>query len=213
MKTRMFASLFATQLISSLSLGKTIKSISDCPKQGVKGDSKLNVQKNRADIPTANDIKSWKLVDLSSIEEPDKWKSGSDRSSLIGLGEGTPVQVTGYLLMVRQGGKEACNCGLSGVANTDLHLVLGKKSTTTESKSVTGEITPRIKLNHPQWTKAKLNNIADEELEVRVTGYVLLDTQHIGKSTPVRSTNWEIHPITQFEVKKNGQWVTLGDFN
>jgi hypothetical protein len=91
--------------------------------------------------------------------------------------------------MVRQGGKESCNCGLSGITNTDFHLVLGKKPTTTEAKSVTGEITPRIKLNHPQWTKAKLNNIADDELEVRLTGYVLLDTQHIGKSTPVRSTN------------------------
>ena len=114
--------------------------------------------------------------------------------------------------MVRQGGKEACNRGLSGVVNNDFHLVLSSKPTNTEAQSVTGEITPRIRLNHTGWTKAKLNSIADDELEVRITGYIILDTQHVGKSTPVRSTNWEIHPITEFEVKVGGQWVTLDNY-
>lgn len=67
-------------------------------------------------------------------------------------------------------------------------------------------------LNHPEWTKIKLNVISHDEPEVCVTGYVLLDTQYIGKSIPVRATNWEIYPITEFEVRVNGSWVTLDSY-
>ena len=35
---------------------------------------------------------------------------------------------------------------------------------------------------------------------MRVTGWAMLDTQHVGKATPVRKTHWEIHPVTKFEV-------------
>jgi len=33
---------------------------------------------------------------------------------------------------------------------------------------------------------------------VRVTGWLMLDTKHISNPL-VRSTNWEVHPITKFE--------------
>jgi hypothetical protein len=52
---------------------------------------------------------------------------------------------------------------------------------------------------------------------VRVTGWLMLDTEHI--SLPItRSTNWEVHPVAEFEVctltrcRAEEGWVTLDEF-
>lgn len=209
MKTRRLIIVFCILLTHSLIFAQPIL---NCASMGIGGDPKLNIKKNKTDSPQTSDVIDWKLADIKAIDEPDSWQSGKVRSTLVALGEGKPVRVKAYLLMVRQGGKESCNCNLSGVVNNDLHLVFGKKPSALEPQSVTGEITPKIRLNHTGWTKSKLNVIADDEIEVRITGYVLLDTQHVGKSTPVRATNWEIHPITEFEVKVGNLWVPLDQY-
>ena len=54
---------------------------------------------------------------------------------------------------------------------------------------------------------------------MRVTGWLMLDTQHIERPI-TRSTNWEVHPVTEFEVctstvarcRAGEGWVTLDDF-
>ena len=61
---------------------------------------------------------------------------------------------------------------------------------------------------HPNWVPDRLNDF--EGKLVRVTGWLMLDTAHIHHSvllpgeSPrgplVRVTNWEVHPITKFEV-------------
>lgn len=82
-----------------------------------------------------------------------------------------------------------------------------------EKRSLTAEITPRLR---PEgWTIAKLRRLVREGgvptddadvavikrpfADVRVTGWVMLDTQHISKPIDRRS-NWELHPVTKFEV-------------
>ncbi len=75
-----------------------------------------------------------------------------------------------------------------------------------EKKSLTAEIGPRLRI-----TSAAIGSETDSDREfkllqrlakdftyVRVTGWAMLDTQHI--STPInRLSNWEIHPVTKFE--------------
>jgi len=49
------------------------------------------------------------------------------------------------------------------------------------------------------WTFTKLKNLADNKKFVKAIGYLMLDTQHI--SNPLaRLTNWDIHPVTNFQV-------------
>jgi len=66
-----------------------------------------------------------------------------------------------------------------------------------ERRSITAEITPRLRPDG--WTIAKLRSLARRFAYVRVTGYAMLDTQHISKPIDRRS-NWELHPVTKFEV-------------
>ena len=100
-----------------------------------------------------------------------------------------------------------------------------------EKRSLTAEITPRLRPDG--WTIAKLRelvrsggvpaddtdtatNIKRPFAYIRVTGWAMLDTQHISKPIDRRS-NWELHPVTKFDVCmttvaacKSGQgWSTL----
>lgn len=83
-----------------------------------------------------------------------------------------------------------------------------------EKRSLTAEITPRLRPDG--WTIAKLRKLVREGsvpadasdtttnvkrpfAYVRVTGWAMLDTQHISKPIDRRS-NWELHPVTKFEI-------------
>jgi hypothetical protein len=193
---------------------KQIKSIADCPPNGIGGDSKLNHAKNRTDAPTGT-IKNKKFGQIAAMEssEPSTWSQGADRSSLEALGEGTAVRMEAFLIKVKHYTKpsETCNCKLPLEENNDFHLVLGNTPETTEDNSLTAEMTPRVRLHdHPEWTYAKLQQLAGSEIKIRVTGYLMLDTQHL-HGGPHRLTNWEIHPVTEFEVKLAGTWKKLDD--
>ena len=66
-----------------------------------------------------------------------------------------------------------------------------------KATAVTAEITPRFR--KPGWEFEKLDYLGEEKFYVRVTGWLMLDTEHVNNPI-VRATNWEIHPVTKFEV-------------
>ena len=107
--------------------------------------------------------------------------------------------MTGYLLRVKKElSGESCNCKLKTLADTDLHIVIVARRTDPEATSVTVEMTPRVRAdNHPEFTFDKVK--PNEGKYVRVTGWLLLDTEHISNPL-VRATNWELHPVTKFEI-------------
>ncbi len=189
-----------------------INSIADCPDIGVGGDSKLNHVKNRTDSPEATDVHNHALSWIGNITQPTSWQKNKSRASL-SAHEGKAIQVQAYLLKVTHypSGSESCNCSLTGEENNDFHLVLGSTKTTAEENSITGEMTPRVRPNHPNWTFNKLKDIKTAKTKVRITGWLMLDTQHI--ANPInRKTNWELHPITKFEVKQpDGTWKSLDE--
>lgn len=172
----------------------------DCPTEGCGVDGSLNTAKNRTDIPNEAEVQQKTIAKIAAFKRPKVWAWNQSRALLESWGEGTPLRVTLYLQKVSKypGGAEACNCNLKGEENNDYHLVLGRTKNAPEKQSMTAEITPRIRRTN--WTYERLNALADERAYVRVTGWAMLDTQHIGKPTPVRRTHWEIHPVTQIEV-------------
>ena len=101
--------------------------------------------------------------------------------------------------------------------DTDNHTVLvdsGVKNPTLktdECRSVTAEFTPRARLDHPNFTRDKLNPLIDPnwkpnqlnasgKLLVRVTGLLLFDSKHFFETALNRDTNWEIHPILRWSI-------------
>lgn len=185
------------------------RNLNSCPPQGCGGraDFLLNRAKNRVSRPATSDVIDMTLDDIRHIEQPDTWQANKNRSELQGpRKEGQPVRVMGYLWKAKREHAESCNCGLDasgapGELLTDIHMVLTDHPDDAEALSVTAEITPRVRARRPNpvtwtWSKIKLLN----GKFIRVTGYLMLDTEHLIHNPLVRSTNWEVHPITKLEV-------------
>jgi len=191
----------------------------NCPQKGCGGDPLLNVRKNL--LTAAASPQTYTRADFVKLKFPKSWKSGTPRTKLNEWGEGTPVVYEAYLMKVKhyQDGIEACNCNLTLDRNNDFHLVtVTSKNENKEKTSITGEITPRFR--PAGWTLTKLQKLARDRAYIKMTGYLMLDTQHVGESVPARVTHWEIHPVTAFKVcngtvtscKAGNDWQDLSDY-
>lgn len=197
--------------------GPCVSTIGQCPAEGCGGDAELNKLKNVEDA--ADNPQGMAIDDIVAIKQPKKWTSGQNRASLAELGEGDPVVIEGFIIHAKQAEAESCNCNLNGRAATDFHVNLVSDPDLTVDDSVVAEITPHIRPKG--WTLTKLQSLAGERSYVRVTGYLLFDSQHVSVSGGPRATLWEIHPITAFEVCSGGNpkacqqgetWQPLEDF-
>jgi hypothetical protein len=65
--------------------------------------------------------------------------------------------VEGYLVAIKVQGGEGTNCGFTEAANVDWHVALVETSGDGEAESTVVEVTPRIRRNHPNGTKTRLN--------------------------------------------------------
>lgn len=193
-----------------------ITSLSDCPDTGCgNGDGLLNQKKNRTD-DTPDNIQTRTLSQIRAFSQPTSWTRNQSRAS-IAFREDRGVVVKAYLRDARTSGSETTNCKLGGQDNNDFHLDLVGTKNAAKSTAVTAEITPRLRRSG--WDFGKLDFLGEEKYYVRVTGWYTLDTMHIANPI-VRATNWEIHPVTKFEVCTltkfkcdQGQgWVLLEDF-
>jgi hypothetical protein len=195
---------------------RTVRSIADCPDDGCGrgGDGPLNRMKNRTEQPASPEEQT--LAFLRGLRQPRRWPLGQERSSLA-ANESRAVVVTAILRDARASGSETTNCQLSGRANNDFHLDLVSRRNDPKARAVTAEVTPRVR--PAGWTFGKLDTLGNRKMFVRVTGWLTLDTQHVSNPL-VRSTNWEIHPVTKFEVctstvtacRGGSGWVALEDF-
>jgi hypothetical protein len=147
------------------------------------------------------------LNQIKHISQPASWTVGKNRDTLKGdKREGQAVRVMAFLWVAKREHGESCNCGLDapgkpGELLTDIHMVLNNKMSDPEAISVTAEITPRVRAERPDpktWTWSNIKGLKGKF--VRVTGYLMLDTEHLIHNPLVRATNWEVHPITKLEV-------------
>lgn len=182
-----------------------LNDITDCPDTGCGPslDPLLNQQKNiRSDDGTAVVMT---IQQMKALPDPvPGFSVGDDRAPLAALGEGKKITVMAKVLVVRKGGGESCNCKLLKVADTDNHMVLVDAILThptlakNEATSVTAEFTPRVRLDHPNLSRAKLSPLiaaANGALKVKVTGVLMFDSEHSLGGHLKRKNNWEIHPV------------------
>lgn len=145
-----------------------------------------------------------------------------DRAPLVALGEGSLVQLQGYVKLARQEGAESVNCG-SNVPNDpayhDIHISIVLSPADSECSGVVVEMTPHHRPE--EWTPQLVNQVAQAGLLVRVTGQRMFDSSHTPcisgaplSGDPARISLWEVHPIYKFEVCSQGNcsgggWVPL----
>ena len=163
----------------------------------------LNTDKNRTDVPGESDYVDIGWSDLENLP--------SDRVSDF---VSAPVRTVGYLShkinVENQGSGESTNCHLTADNEVDWHIYLTDSSAQPISQAIIVETTPRTRPQH-RWTAAMLTPLVDSQTKVRISGWLMYDTEHIGAIGTQRDTVWEIHPITKIEVQRNGQWVNLDD--
>jgi hypothetical protein len=218
-------------------------SLAACPDEGCGKtfDANLNKLKNirSDDRPATLRTLTW----VKKLDDPENFSSGGSREELKALGEGDKIAVVAYVLIARaELGGESCNCGLQTPKDTDNHLVLVTKTTvdkfplgktaaanklvlhSREAESETAEFTPRVRLDHPNFTREKMqpliNATPKKALLARVTGLLLFDSEHFIRFPLNRKNNWEIHPVLKMEFCTTGNnckatddigWKSLDD--
>jgi hypothetical protein len=165
----------------------------------------LDKHKNRFHPPGSNDIDG--SVTLSKMLEP-----GDD---LDRFDEEKGARVAGFVIKVKVGGVETCNCKARADVDRDTHIELALSRDADPTEVVIVEVTPRfraqMKAKGIDWTTEALNSSGPDGLRgkfVEVTGWLLFDSAHIseaenthpGGSHNWRATCWEIHPITDLKV-------------
>ena len=173
----------------------------------------LNRQKNRWSPPDS--LKDYSIeqvvaflhtdLDLAGKKRRDNWNTAA--ISQLSLYEKVGARVEGYLIAAKQTGPESCN-GKSDSLR-DFHIWIGASPDDTKANGLIVEMTPYYKELHPEWRLRYLQALIDRHSKVRVSGWVLWDEEHpeeVGKS---RGSQWEVHPVTKFEVYSGGTWTDL----
>ena len=175
----------------------SINLIAQCPVEGKAKNAKeaaANKLKNR-------DIVKGVIIDSITLGKILSPGEDSHRFS-----QNSYVKITGFLVEVKPGGQESCNCEEKLDTLTDTHIYIGQSPNAEKSDCMIVEITPRWK---------KLNKGVYVSLmkgkEVNVCGYLFYDEEHKGnaKNTCKVCTNtWrktviEIHPVVNIELTGN----------
>lgn len=223
--------------------------LSSCPTSGCyPADSDhgvMNMQKRnipRTGQPVTLTFKDF--GDLQDVAEKSVGAGGdipaTDRKKLNNLrvsggevGEGTLVQITGYLvgdpLPAHANTQESVNCSLLHVANNDFHIPFAETADSTDYEGIVVEMIPQGRDSHPGWNLPTLHKVMKMQKQVLVEGQLFYDNEHVVNKDPedpiggqpARSSLWEVHPITKFLVCNSGtcdparqtEWKDLAEFD
>jgi hypothetical protein len=161
----------------------------------------LNKNKNRTDTPADSDYIDLGWNQLAGLPTAHV----SDFVS-------APVRAVGFLshkINVENGGTgESTNCHKTADDEVDWHIYFTEASNQPISAAIIVETTPRTRPQH-KWTTSTLSALVNSTTQVRISGWLMYDSEHVNVIGTQRATVWEIHPITKIEVRKNGNWVDL----
>jgi hypothetical protein len=176
-----------------------------CGAKGNTGNKKmqeLNNNKNRTDEPGPDEY------------VPIDWDVMANLSAdAVNEIQGAPVTVVGYLsnkvnVESRSPG-ESTNCNLLDPDEVDWHMYLTDKPKQQIKFSIIVETTPRVRPHH-KWTTDMLTPYVNHSKQVRISGWLLYDFQHLNVVGKERGTVWEVHPITRIEVQNaQGEWANI----
>jgi hypothetical protein len=180
----------------------------DCPMVGTgksAANKALNRLKNRFTSPDESDID--KNVTLAAMLAP-----GDDTDR---FDPQEAAKVVGYVINVKVGGKENCNCQATNPIDMDAHIELALHKDAPKNQRVVVEVTPRFRLLKKEkgidWSTESLEKTTGTGIKgkwVEVTGWLLFDDIHRdgaentnpGNPMNWRATCWEIHPVTDINV-------------
>jgi Bacterial SH3 domain len=183
-----------------------------CGPSGNGGDSATNLRKNRTDVPDSYHEVPFDAVASLPYPHPaptNRQQWTNQQLDAIKPYEGVAISVVGYIAALKPEGKESTNCGWTKASEVDWHIPVVRQPGQGEPDAVVTETTPRIRASHPKWMIPTLTSSKDNQTQVRISGWLMLDPVHVNHLGRFRTTLWEIHPITKIEVWVNNQWVDI----
>lgn len=187
-----------------------------CPASGfafTKQRREVHRLKNRTAIPQPADFDTAVTLEkmLESGDDHNRWSATR------------AARVEGYVVSIANGPLELSNCYLP--CSRDIHLHIGLRPDAPPREQLVLEITPRMQ----EWARRQGvgdngdapsylgRNWSEASLRAEMLnhwcsfeGWLLFDSHHAGESENTapgrtanwRATAWEIHPITNFEIKR-----------
>jgi hypothetical protein len=158
----------------------------------------LNRHKNRWKIPATLPIDPQ--VTLTTMLAPGDDEGRFDQEKA--------AKITGFVINVKVGGNESCNCNETKPVDRDTHIELALAPGAPEIQRVIVEVTPRLRQEiGSKWTTSALQTSIKGKW-VEISGWMLFDTMHLheaentnpGGARNWRATCWEIHPVTKITV-------------
>jgi hypothetical protein len=184
-----------------------------CPVQGSATTARLQAldrDKNRSNPPGPDDVDTD--VTLAAMLAP-----GDDETR---FENNRGAKIIGYVVKVKSGSSETCNCKATTPDDRDTHIQLALSPDAPANQCVIVEVTPRLRLRTKEsereeapsdWSTSALQSHGGGGVLgkwVEVTGWLLFDIEHVavaentnpGHAGNERATCWEIHPITDIQV-------------
>jgi hypothetical protein len=162
----------------------------------------LDTHKNRVDIPAEDSYIpiDWDVMANLPSSSPDDL-------------QGAPVMVKGYLshrIKVQdEKPGESANCNLIQPNEVDWHIYLTAQRNQGIAQALIVETTPRTRPLH-HWNESALAKLVNTNTQVRISGWLMYDFQHVPEIGTERATVWEVHPITRIEVTDGkGGWTDV----
>jgi len=174
-----------------------------CPESGFALSAErreLQRLKNRTTIPQPKDFDT--AVTLEKMLEP-----GEDSRRWSAT---KAARVEGYVASIANGPIELTNCSWPG--SRDIHIHIGRRPDAPPREQLVLEVTPRMRewavRQGWDWSEEKLKDVMLNRW-CSFEGWLLYDLHHAGESENTapgrannwRATAWEIHPITNFQIK------------
>lgn len=200
-------------LIISLFLSSYVSAQTPCPIKGDKSNLKfehLDSLKNRSHVGNQIDTTVTLAKILAKGEDSKRFKSSQY------------VCLTGYVILVKEGGLETCNChGFKDIEHKepmtkdeqkqveDIHIELAMKLSDGATQAVIVEINRFTKLIHPEYTVANLKKLLLNQ-KVTLEGWMFFDEEHTQNAVNTnqtgtnlwRATCWEVHPVLIINIIK-----------
>jgi hypothetical protein len=200
---------FAAILAGSRLLAQPAHAVSRCPPEGDATKAKmkqLNEARARLDDVTDDDVDD--SVSMEEICEP-----GDDR---LRWQDGQGVEITAYVIEVRDGGASSSNCHSPRSADHDTILELGTSAGTLDDAHrfyaiVTPQWRQAVATDHRDWSTAGLRAHYVQRW-VTVRGWLLfnpdaaassLHTSELAGPGVSRMSAWEIHPVTSLDLEED----------
>jgi len=166
----------------------------------------MNRKKNRYNIPLGSDFDN--SVTFSSFIA-----KGEDQNR---FNENKAVELIAWVLDVKWGSNESCNCNQPGQNFQDVHIeLIPTKYTTSKKKVIVAEITPRLREMIFDELGISMSNTKlktkFKKHKVKIRGWLMFDWEHVTDAVNTdpddvyyrdnnRATAWEIHPVTSLEI-------------